>query len=48
MVYPAFGIVFAKGISVFSLESKAERRFEADRTALWFVLPSPLLSVYGY
>ncbi|KAH9483459.1 ABC multidrug transporter mdr1 [Psilocybe cubensis] len=38
MVYPAFGIVFAKGINVFSLESKAERRFQADRTALWLFI----------
>ncbi|PPQ85425.1 hypothetical protein CVT25_006317 [Psilocybe cyanescens] len=38
MVYPAFGIVFAKGINIFSLENKADRRFQADRTALWLFI----------
>jgi ATP-binding cassette, subfamily B (MDR/TAP), member 1 len=37
MVYPAFGVVFAKGISAFSLTSAAERRFQGDRNALWYV-----------
>lgn len=40
MVYPAFGIVFAKGINVFSLENNANRRFQADWTALWLVTSS--------
>lgn len=35
MVNPAFGVVFAKGIDAFSLNDKAARRHEGDRTALW-------------
>lgn len=35
MVYPAFGIVFAKGVDAFSLADKAERRKAGDRVALW-------------
>jgi len=38
MVYPAFGLVFAKGIAGFSLPNSAERRFQGDRNALWFFL----------
>lgn len=41
MVYPAFGVVFAKGVSGFSLETNAERRHAGDRTALWSVSLSP-------
>lgn len=37
MVYPAFGVVFAKGINGFSLPTAAERRFQGDRNALWYV-----------
>jgi hypothetical protein len=37
MIYPAFGIVFAKGIEAFSLPDASDRRFQGDRTALWFV-----------
>ena len=37
MVYPAFGLVFAKGIAGFSLPDPAERRFQGDRNALWCV-----------
>lgn len=37
MVYPAFGVVFAKGIEGFSLPDASERRFQGDRNALWFV-----------
>jgi len=35
MVYPAFGIVFAKGIDGFSLPTNSERRTAGDKTALW-------------
>lgn len=38
MVYPAFGVVFAKGINGFSLSTNAERRHAGDRTALWLFL----------
>jgi len=34
-VYPAFGLVFAKGIEGFSKPTAPERRHEGDRTALW-------------
>ncbi|KAJ7147029.1 P-loop containing nucleoside triphosphate hydrolase protein [Mycena crocata] len=36
-VYPAFGIVYAKGIEGFSLEGHA-RRVAGDRNALWFFI----------
>ncbi|TFK40835.1 P-loop containing nucleoside triphosphate hydrolase protein [Crucibulum laeve] len=38
MVYPAFGIVYAKGIEGFSLTDRADVRFAGDRNALWFFL----------
>jgi len=37
MVYPAFGIVFSKGINGFSQPDVHERRFQGDRNALWYV-----------
>jgi len=37
MVYPAFGIVFANGINGFSQPDAHDRRFQGDRTALWYV-----------
>ena len=37
MVYPAFGIVYAIGISSFSLTDNSERRHAGDRVALWYV-----------
>ncbi|KAL0958172.1 hypothetical protein HGRIS_000335 [Hohenbuehelia grisea] len=36
MVYPAFGIVFAKGIEAFSQEDRRQMRHMGDRIALWF------------
>ncbi len=38
MVYPAFGIVFAKGIDGFSQRDPHVRRHDGDRNALWFVI----------
>ncbi|KAG6837188.1 hypothetical protein H0H93_013415 [Arthromyces matolae] len=38
MVYPAFGIVYAKGINGFSAPTRAEMRFQGDRNALWFFI----------
>ncbi|KAF5382598.1 hypothetical protein D9615_002908 [Tricholomella constricta] len=38
MVYPAFGIVYAKGIEGFSLTVREEKRLQGDRTALWFFI----------
>ncbi|KAM6491113.1 multidrug resistance protein 1, partial [Amanita muscaria] len=35
-VYPAFGIVFARGVETFSEIDPQERRTEGDRDALWF------------
>lgn len=37
MVYPGFGIVYAKGISAFSLTDNEARRQAGDRVALWYV-----------
>lgn len=37
MVYPAFGVVYAKGITGFSLQDPHARRFAGDRSALWYV-----------
>ncbi|KAL0958179.1 hypothetical protein HGRIS_000343 [Hohenbuehelia grisea] len=36
MVYPAYGIVFAKGIEAFAQEDRGRIRHLGDRTALWF------------
>ncbi|KAG8955981.1 GTPase-activating protein [Tulasnella sp. 424] len=38
MVYPAFGIVFGKAISAFSLQDRHELRHAGDRNALWLFL----------
>ncbi|KAI0282942.1 P-loop containing nucleoside triphosphate hydrolase protein [Russula brevipes] len=38
-VYPAFGIVWAQGVTGFSDESPRERRHAGDRNALWRVIP---------
>ena len=37
MVYPAFGVVYAKGIDGFSLLDHEARRHAGDRNALWCV-----------
>ncbi|KAH8825379.1 multidrug resistance protein 1 [Flagelloscypha sp. PMI_526] len=37
-VYPAFGIVFAKGIEGFSAIDNGTRRHAGDRNALWFFI----------
>lgn len=37
MVYPAFGVVFAKGIEGFSQLDPHVRRHAGDRNALWYV-----------
>lgn len=38
MVYPAFGIVFSKGIGAFSSLDPHQRRHDGDRVALWFFI----------
>ncbi|KAF9533188.1 multidrug resistance protein 1 [Crepidotus variabilis] len=38
VVYPAFGIVFSKGITGFSLTDPHERRHAGDRNALYFFI----------
>ncbi|KDQ25589.1 hypothetical protein PLEOSDRAFT_1097506 [Pleurotus ostreatus PC15] len=38
LVWPAFGIVYAKGINGFSMIEKSERRFAGDRNALWLFI----------
>lgn len=38
MVFPAFGVVYAKAIEGFSYESNEEKRFQGDRNALWFFI----------
>jgi ATP-binding cassette subfamily B (MDR/TAP) protein 1 len=38
MVYPAFGVVYAKGIQGFSEVHAAERRHMGDRNALWMFI----------
>ncbi|KAG6891661.1 hypothetical protein C0992_012710 [Termitomyces sp. T32_za158] len=37
MVYPAFGIVYAKAVNGFSAQTNQEKRFQGDRNALWQV-----------
>ena len=38
MVYPAYGVVFSKGINGFSDLDPHTRRHDGDRTALWLFL----------
>ncbi|KZP24383.1 hypothetical protein FIBSPDRAFT_888845 [Athelia psychrophila] len=38
MAYPAFGVVYAKGINSFSQLDKLTRQFESDRVILWFFI----------
>ncbi|KAK2465352.1 hypothetical protein APHAL10511_002706 [Amanita phalloides] len=38
LVYPAFGIVFARCIQTFALTDPHQRRVQGDRNALWFFL----------
>jgi len=38
MVYPAFGVLFSRGISAFSKIDPHERRHEGDRNALWLFI----------
>ena len=42
MVYPAFGLVYAKSISGFSLQDPQGRRHAGDRNALWLFIISIL------
>lgn len=46
MVYPAFGIVYAKGITAFSQTDPHERRVMGDRNALWFFIIA-ILSMFA-
>ncbi|KAI0643098.1 P-loop containing nucleoside triphosphate hydrolase protein [Trametes meyenii] len=47
--YPAYGVVFAKGINGFSDTNNAQRRFDGDRNALWFFIIALLSMVaVGY
>jgi len=38
MTYPAFGVVFAQGVTGFSSVDPHQRRFTGDRNALWFFI----------
>jgi len=38
MVYPAFGVVYSKGIEGFSQTDPRDRRHAGDRNALWLFL----------
>ena len=38
MVYPAFGVVFAKGVEGFAKIDPRERRHDGDRNALWLFI----------
>ncbi|KAI0073491.1 P-loop containing nucleoside triphosphate hydrolase protein [Panus rudis PR-1116 ss-1] len=38
MVYPAFGIVYAKGVTSFGESDSHQRRHDGDRNALWFFI----------
>lgn len=40
MVYPAFGVVYSKGITGFSDLDPHQRRHDGDRNALWLFLIS--------
>ena len=45
MVYPAFGIVYAKAINDFQSTDHRQLRFNGDRNALWFFIIA-LLSMW--
>ncbi|KAF8798991.1 multidrug resistance protein 1 [Phlegmacium glaucopus] len=45
MVYPAFGVVYANGITGFSLSDHHARRVAGDRNALWFFIIAILAAV---
>ena len=45
MVYPAFGVVFAKGIEGFAQTDPHVRRRDGDRSALWLFLISILSAI---
>jgi ATP-binding cassette subfamily B (MDR/TAP) protein 1 len=45
MVYPAYGVVFGKGIEGFSQLDNATRRHEGDRNALWLFILAIVSSV---
>lgn len=38
MVYPAYGVVFSKGITAFSNLDPHQRRHDGDRVALWLFI----------
>jgi ATP-binding cassette, subfamily B (MDR/TAP), member 1 len=40
LVFPAFGVVYAKGIDAFSSLDPRVRRHQGDRVALWFFIIS--------
>ncbi|KAL4258269.1 GTPase-activating protein [Pleurotus pulmonarius] len=46
LIWPAFGIVYAKGIEGFSLEEPSQRRFAGDRNALWFFIIA-IISIFS-
>lgn len=46
LVYPAFGIVYAKAITGFSLETTQERRHAGDRNALWLFVIAILSALF--
>ena len=52
MVYPAYGIVFAKGLNGFSDLDPHKRRHDGDRVALWLfiiaILSACLIGVQNY
>ncbi|KAF8900291.1 multidrug resistance protein 1 [Gymnopilus junonius] len=52
MIYPAFGVVYANGVSGFALTDNHDRRHAGDRTALWFfilaIVAALSLTLQGY
>lgn len=52
MVYPAYGVVFSKGISGLSDLDPHKRRHDGDRTALWLfiiaILSACFIGVQNY
>ncbi|KAF8652628.1 hypothetical protein AX16_004289 [Volvariella volvacea WC 439] len=47
-IFPVYGIVFSRGIEVFSYTDPAVRRFEGDRVALWFFVMAIVATIaYG-
>ena len=45
MLYPAYAVIFSKGIEGFAKTDSRERRYDGDRNALWLFVIAILSSI---